>query len=436
MSKWKKPVGITVAVIVALLLILIITPFFINADTFRPQIEQALGHMLGRKVEIGHLRVSLFSGSLDANQISISDDPAYSPRPFLTANSLAVGINVMPLIFHHTLQVRSFTFADPHIQLLRDAHGNWNFASLGGKGAASGPPPSPSAMGNISIDRMAVTNGTIAFGRAGQPTRQAYDDVNITAQNISVTHPFPLQFDAKTPGGGSLHLKANVGPLESVSAAHLPFRGQMSADNVPAADVQNLLAVLGYALPQGSSLQGGTIQANLNFNGPLQQLVTSGPVKLSNIRVAGFSLPSELAGALGHAASSMGRDTLIQVASSNLRYSSDGVRAEDLKVVIASLGTVTGSGTVGANNSLNFQLLAKLSGSSPLAQLVNLPLLGQNGGGLPFRVRGTTAHPVVVPELKGLARNILQKFAGSSQKQQQGGLGGIIGGFLGQKKQP
>jgi AsmA protein len=438
MSKWKKPLGITVAVVIVLLLILIATPFLINADAFRPQIEQALSQMLGRKVQIGHLHVSLLQGSLVANQISIADDPAFSANPFLTARSLSVGVDLMPLIFSHRLNVRSFTFDDPRIQLLRNASGDWNFATLGGKGAAPGPPQNGSALAGVSIEQLAVRNGTIAFGRAGQPTRLAYDKVNVTASNISAAHPFPMQFNANTPGGGSLRLDAKVGPLASVSAEHLPFQGQLHGNNVPAADVQNLLAVLGYSLPHGSSLQGGTIQANLNLNGPLDNFVTSGPVQLSNVRLAGFSLPSQLAAALGKPGASTGNDTLIQVASSNLRYSPAGVRADALKVIIPALGTLTGSGTVGANNSLNFHLVAQLAGSSPLGQLVKLPLFSQSGGGLPFHVTGTTSHPVVVPDInvKGTAGNILQRLAGSSKQQQQGGIGGVIGGFLGKKKSP
>lgn len=434
MSKWKKPVGIAVAVVVILVAALIVTPFFINADAFRPQIEQALSHMLGRKVEIGHLHVSLWQGSLVANQISIADDPAFSPDPFLTANSLSVGVDLMPLIFSKKLNVRSFTFNDPHIQLLRDANGNWNFATLGGKGTSPGPPASGSALAGVSIHQLSVTNGTIAFGRAGQPTRQAYENVNVSASNISAAHAFPMQFDAKTPGGGSLHLHANVGPLADVSAEHLPFQGQLNVNKVPAADVQNLLAVLGYSLPKGSSLQSGTVQANLNLNGPLDSFVSSGPVKLSNIHLAGFSLPSQLARALGQPGAARGNDTVIQTASSNLRYSSTGVSAQNLNVVIPALGTVTGSGIVGANNSLNFHLVAKLSGSNPLAQLVKLPMFGQNGAGLPFHVEGTTSRPVIVPDVKGIAGNILQRLAGSSKQQKQSGIGGILGGLLGKKK--
>ncbi len=432
--------GIVLALIVAAI---VITPFFVNADTFRPQIEQALGSMLHRKVEIGHLRVSILQGSLVANRISISDDPTYSQQPFLTAKSLAVGIALEPLIFSRRLEVHSLTIASPQVQLLRTAQGNWNFDSLGGSAAAAPAPADPSTNSGLqgfSVGQMAITNGTIAFGRAGQPTRLAYVDVNISASQISPTAPFPLTFDADTPGHGTIHLKANVGPVAESEAGRLPFQGQLNVNNVPSEDVQNLLAVLGYGLPQGSSLKGGTIQANLDLHGPFERLVTSGPVKLTNVRLAGFSLAGELARALGTANAATGNDTLVQVASSDLRYTPNGLEASNLNVIIPILGTLTGSGTVGANNALNFRLVAKLAGSSPIAQLVRLPILSQQGGGgLPLRIEGTTAHPKIVPDLSGSAvgtavGSVIQQFTNPKQKQQSGGIGGILGGLLGKKK--
>ncbi|MDE3136432.1 MAG: AsmA family protein [Acidobacteriota bacterium] len=441
MAKHKRAlvlIGIIVAVLVA---ILVVTPFFINADTFRPEIEQELGAILHRKVEIGHLRVSLLSGSLVANSISIGDDPAYSREPFLTAKSLSVGVALWPLIRSRQLNVHSFTFDSPQVQLLRTPKGDWNFDTIGGSGSGAAPSADAGnpALASFTVARMAISNGTIAFGRAGQPTRLAYEKVNITASNISGTRAFPLTFDARTPGGGKLNLKANVGPIEDVEAARLPFQGKLAVDGVPAEDVQNLLAVLGYALPAGSALQGGTIKADMTLHGPFQRFVTSGPVQLSNVRLAGFSLAGELARALGTASAANGNDTLIQVASSDLRYAADGLRADNLNIVVPALGTLTGSGTVGANNSLNFRMVAKLAGNSGLAQLVNLPLLNQKtSGGLPFHIEGTTEHPKVVPDIQGVA-GIIEKLAqpqGNQQQQQQPGgvIGGILNNLLNKKK--
>lgn len=439
----KKAIYITLIVVAVIILILVITPFFIDVDHFRPQIEQALGEQLGRKVEIGHLTVSLLTGSLKADQISIADDPAYSRDPFVMAKSLAVGVDIWPLITSRVLHVHSIEIGNPQVQLLRTAAGEWNFATMGASSRASGDPPgdpkndppgdplakasASSGLNNISVDQVRMSNGTISFGRAGERSRLAYQSVNISADNVSQTAPFPMTFDARTPGGGKLNLNARVGPIGSGDANRMPFDGKMKADNVPAPDVQNLLAVLGYSLPQGSSLKGGTINADLALHGPLQRLVTNGPVQLSNVTLAGFSLASKLGEALGNAGAATGNDTLIQVASSNLRYAPEGVRADALNVVIPVIGSVTGSGTVGTNNSLDFHLVAKLAGSSPLASLTKLPLFSKDGG-VPFHVGGTTAKPEVVPEIGGSA---VQKLINPNQ---QGGIGGIIGGLLKKKK--
>lgn len=442
MAGKKKPLFIAAIVVVVILLILIITPFFIDADRFRPDIESALSDKLGRKVQIGHLSVSLFSGSLEADQISIADDPAYNSGAFLTAKSLAVGIDVMPLIFSRNLRVHALEFKEPQIELLRTAAGVWNFSTLGGTTAARQTPANDSpanttssGLNSFTVDKLKISNGTIAFGRAGRPTRLAYQDVNVSANNISQTAAFPFTFDAKTPGGGTLDLAGNVGPVGSGDAEKMPFDGQLKVNGVPSQDVENLLAVLGYALPQGSSLKGGTIKANLALHGPLDHMVTQGPIELSNVTLAGFSLASKLAGALGQTGSATGNDTLIKLASSNLRYASDGVRADSVNIVIPMIGGVTGAGTVSPNNDLNFRLLAKLDGSSPLAQLTKLPFFSQDGG-LPFRIEGSASSPRVIPDipgfsgLKGLTKTPLNQLKVPDQSQ----LGGIIGGLLKKKK--
>ena len=438
----KKAIYITLIVVVVIFLVLVITPFFIDVDSFRPQIQDALGQQLGRKVAIGHLTVSLLTGSLRADQISIADDPAFSRQPFVTAKSLAVGVDLKPLIFSRILHVHSVEIGDPQVQLLRTAAGEWNFATLGASSAKGDPQASPkqdppgdppgkespnSALNSISVDKVVISNGTIAFGRAGERSRLAYQDVNITADNVSQTAAFPMTFSAKTPGGGKLNLDARVGPIGNGDANRMPFEGKMKANNVPAPDVQNLLAVLGYSLPQGSSLKGGTMNANLALHGPLERLVTDGPVQLSNVTLAGFSLASKLADALGNTGTATGNDTLIQVASSNLRYAPEGVRANALNIVIPAIGSVTGTGTVSPSNALDFHLVAKLAGNSSLAGLTKLPLFSKDGG-VPFHVQGTTARPIVVPEIGG---NVMQQLTSPNQ---QGGLGGIIGGLLKKKK--
>src|SRR5271157_2395881 len=128
----KHWLRITLIAFAVFVLILIALPFLINVNSFRPKIESEASSALGRQVKLGHLSLSLFSGTVEADDIAIADDPAFSKSPFVTAHSLKIGIELMPLIFSKQIHVTELLLQKPEITLLRDAKGTWNFSSLGG----------------------------------------------------------------------------------------------------------------------------------------------------------------------------------------------------------------------------------------------------------------------------------------------------------------
>ncbi len=152
----KHPVlSIVAAVAVLLLLAVIIVPLFINANTFRPTLETQLSAALGRKVTLGNLSFSLFSGSLVADNISIADDPAFSAKPFLQAQSLRIGVEVGPLVFHRQLLVTSFVADSPSINLVHNAQGVWNFSAIGSTaGSRTQNTQKESALPNFTVGQM------------------------------------------------------------------------------------------------------------------------------------------------------------------------------------------------------------------------------------------------------------------------------------------
>ena len=133
----KKPLMIVGGIVVLLLLIVIAIPFFIDANQFKPTLETELTSALGRQVQIGNINLSIFSGSVSVDNVSIADDPAFSKSPFLTAHQLSAGVALMPLIFSKKLDVSSFRIDQPQVSLVRSAAGTWNFSSLGGNSAKS-----------------------------------------------------------------------------------------------------------------------------------------------------------------------------------------------------------------------------------------------------------------------------------------------------------
>ena len=101
MKRALKWIGIIIAILIVLVLVL---PFLINVNTFRPRIESELTNALGRKVAVGNLSLSLWSGSLAADDIAIADDrqrggfddPAQVHEHFCHRQQADVGIAAAP----------------------------------------------------------------------------------------------------------------------------------------------------------------------------------------------------------------------------------------------------------------------------------------------------------------------------------------------------
>jgi len=545
----RKIIYIVGGVVVVLLLVVILLPFVIDANRFRPEIESSLNSALNRKVDIGNIRLSILSGGVTVENVSISDDPSFNTGPFLKAKSLSVNLELLPLIFSRAIHVTGLTIDEPSVTLLRSQSG-WNFSTLGASqtqtksaSAATSSSASSSSSTDLSVRSFSLKNGTMVVGNTGANAKsRTYDQVNIKASDLSYTTQFPFELTARTPGNGSLKLAGKAGPLNPQDSATTPvnasvevknldmkstgfidpsagiaglldFSGTLNSDghtatsngkiiathlqlvpagspagqpvdvdyeatyelkpqtgqlrrgnvhigkatadlsgnfnnsgavatvqmklngqNMPASDLESVLPALGLTLPSGASLKQGTLNANLAINGPVDKLVTTGPVNLSNAKLSGFDLGSKM-GSLGSLAgiSKVG-DTDIQTFSSDVRVAPEGIRNDDVNLVVPSIGAMTGSGTISADHKLDFKMIAHLGRQSSSAQ----PLAkAAAGGGIPFKVEGTTSNPQIVPDVGGIVgsyANGLKNGAIPSSSKDVGQAVDKLGGLLGRKK--
>ena len=578
MKRTLKIVGI---VIVIIIVIAIALPLFINVNTFRPRLESELTDALGRPVTVGNLSLSIFSGSVGADNIAIADDPAFSKSPFVQAKSLKVGVEVMPLIFSKTLNVTNLTLDQPDIVLLRSPAGTWNFSSLGGTNAnkttapgkggaaetpaqqqrttaqqkpaqqqktepASKPAESKPAAGgstntNLSIAKLNITNGRVTIGEVKSAAKpQVYSKVNVAMRDFSFTSKFPFTVSADLPGGGTMKLDGSAGPINSVDTAATPLEAKVTiqqldlaksgflspsagisgtanvdgtlnsdgktarvngtaqgnnlklsdkgspakealnlkyaieqnlarqagtlsqgdigvgkavahltgnyqsqgattllnmhlvGDGMPVDQLEAMLPALGVVLPAGSSLKGGTLSLNMAITGPVDKPVITGPVKLANTKLAGFNLGSKLSAISALSGKNTGNDTEIQVLSSNVREAPEGIRTDNVNLVIPALGTVTGAGTISPAGALNYRLNIGLTGGA-VTGLTQLAGLGGKGGALPVLVQGTTSDPRFMPDTSALAGSALQRALGGKKPGQANNPANQLMNILGGK---
>jgi AsmA protein len=201
-------------------------PFLINPNEFRPLLETRLTQALGRDVKLGNLKLSILAGSVEADDLSIAEDPAFGKTPFLKASSLATQVELMPLIVSRQLNVKGIAIDKPEIILIQSAKGNWNLSSLGGAATPkSGEPVPPSGKKlDLVVHDLKITNGKLTLIELGQGTGapRVFDQVAIDVTEFSPAAQFPFKFSAHMSGTGTMSMEGKVGPISQVDAALTP----------------------------------------------------------------------------------------------------------------------------------------------------------------------------------------------------------------------
>jgi AsmA protein len=552
--------GFGVFRILALLVVLLIAavialPFLIDANQFRPKLESEISVALKREVKVGDLKLSILSGGIAADDISISDDPAFSESAFVRAKALQVGVQMKPLIFSRQVRVTRISLEQPEITLIRSDSGDWNFSSIGGSnhpGDGGKQAGGAGAPGDITIETLNVSNGRIQVIRGtGNRKPRVYEKVELQARDISFSTVIPFSISAALPGGGNAKIEGKAGPMDRSDLSLTPFsatlvftrldliasgfidssaglagiidfNGSLNSDgkdvaskgmakaeklqivkggspagqtvsldysvahnlksqagtlkeakvgfgkaiarlegkysihgdttalrlrlrgeNVPAQDLEALLPAIGVTLPKGATLKGGTLNADLNAEGPVEKLVITGPVGISNTRLEGFDLAGKVATVASLAGIKPSTITEIEKFASDLQVMPDGIQARNLVLILPAVGQLTGDGTVGPNSSLDFKMLAKVNPSTGvMGSLTRMAgIKTGNEVAVPFFIRGTTSNPSFVPDTRGIAKGLLESaLSGKNTKSGDGtqgqSLSDTLRGLFNKKKKP
>jgi len=212
---------------------LFIIPFLIPVNKFKPTIEAKAAAALGRQVKLGNLSLSLLTGSLGVDDLSIADDPKFGTNPFLTAKSLRVGVEMMPLIFSQQVNVTAITIEKPQVIMLRDPSGKWNFSSIGNSSTPSTPSSnSSSSAPSVSVGKLELKDGQITIGTTSSQKRSVYTNVDVTASDVSTKSSFPLDFSMGLPGGGTMKINGKVGPLDEKDTVLTPQDVKLTVQNL------------------------------------------------------------------------------------------------------------------------------------------------------------------------------------------------------------
>lgn len=354
----KRALKVLAIVLAILIVILIAVPFFVNANAFRPKLESELSEALGRQAAVGNLTLSLLSGAVEADKISIADDAAFSKAPFVEAQSLKVGVELIPLIFSKTLRVTEVTLNQPEISLVRSENGaQWNFSSLGNKSKAPEKTQEPAAgTPSISVAKLKISNGRLTVSRAAsQDKPRVYDKVNIEVSNISFSSAFPFKMSADLPSGGSLQLDGQAGPIDAANTALTPLQAKITVQHMdmaasgfidPAAGISGIADFDGSISSDGHDAKTtGTLKAAslkvVQKGSPAGQPVLVKYTLTHNlVKELGVLTQGEIAmgKAVAHLAGTY--DAHEKVTSVNMKIAGQGMPVDDLEAMLPALGVV------------------------------------------------------------------------------------------------
>jgi AsmA protein len=398
----KRPVRIAAIVVAVLLVIVIALPFLVDVNSFRPRLESELSTALGRDVKVGNLGLSILSGSVTAENLSIADDPGFSKDPFVKARKLKVGVEMIPLIFSKTLHVTEIILDQPEIFLVHSASGKWNYSSIGSNASAKPATAAPSgnsggsSTAGLSVKKLAVEKGRITISRAGSSGRpQVYDKVDLTVRDFSFTSEFPFTLSASLPGGGSLKLGGKAGPINPNDASETPIEAQVGVK-------QMNLAASGLVDPSAGFAGVAEFDGSLKSDG--NRAVASGTLHADKLQLAPKGKPAGRAvdvkyattydlkkesGTLTQGDVTIGKavarltgtyQTQSETTMLNMKLSAPGMPIDDLQPMMPAFGVVLPSGSSLQGGTLSVEMaivgpVNKLVITGPV-ELANTKLAG------------------------------------------------------------
>ena len=123
-----------IAIGIVLLLIVVAVGIFaatFNPNDYRATIQTKLEKQLNRKIQLGDMSLGLFPPRFRVANLSIAEDPGFnSSQAFIQTGELSISVQLLPLL-HKSVQVDSLALKQPRVELIKNAQGVWNFASLG-----------------------------------------------------------------------------------------------------------------------------------------------------------------------------------------------------------------------------------------------------------------------------------------------------------------
>jgi hypothetical protein len=273
-SALRRLLKYALAAVAVLLVVGIIAPF-IGAGKYGQQIKAALEISLGRKVEIGKVHYTLFSGpGFSIDEVTIEEAPHYGIEPCAYVPTLQARVRLDKLLLGK-IQFSSLRLVDPILNAVKRSDGSWNAVELINRLSAPGGGP------RRALPALEVSDGRINFKFGNRKSTFYVDGANFSVSpedNGKLRISFegsPSRSDRSGLGFGTLRGDANW-YLKPATSASNQLEADLTLDRSNLSDITAL--VEGYDIGVH-----GYVSSHAVVSGPAHDLKIRGNLRLEDV---------------------------------------------------------------------------------------------------------------------------------------------------------
>ena len=227
MNKAIKWVSIVVGgLIVLVILVIVITPMFVDIQKYKPVIESKVAEATGRPFTLGgDLDLSLFPWvGVSLSDIHLGNPEGFEEKDFVSVESFEVRVKLLPLLSKN-IQVKRFVVDSPRITLEKRKDGKANWEGIGqtsdkdpGKTSKEAVKPKEAEpqgglpIEGLAVNEFAITDGLVTYIDHTNGTSRKISDLNLRLQEVSLENPIKLALSAKLDDK-PISLEGKVGPV-------------------------------------------------------------------------------------------------------------------------------------------------------------------------------------------------------------------------------
>ena len=160
----------------------------------------------------------------------------------------------------------------------------------------------PAIAGLIGLQAALESNGKSAHIQGKMKADKLKLAKDGTPASRAVEFAFTLDHDLRRRSGQLHQGEIKIGSAPASLTGSYADEGETTAikmkldgPKMPVPDLAAMLPAMGIVLPNGASLEGGTVSIKLAMEGPLERLVTSGTLSIDNTKLAGFDMGKKMA---------------------------------------------------------------------------------------------------------------------------------------------